>query len=130
MTHPAEPKSIAVDFDETLVSSTFPVIHGLKPGAKEALQAFRDMGYKIIISSCRSCGWNWECYYCDAPFTHATERDIHKAMVKFLDDNQVPYDEIDTGDKGKISAAFMVDDKGVRFENNWPEIVEFVRSKT
>lgn len=124
-----EPKAIVIDFDDTIVVPDYPGVKAIKPGAKEALQAFRDMGYQIIISSCRACGWNWECYYGDAPFLHAAERPAFIHMKRFLDENEIPYDILDDGSKGKPSGAFYVDDKAVPYRNNWSEIVEYVRSK-
>ncbi len=125
-----EPKIVCVDFDKTICDSSYPELGPLIPGAREALQAFRDMGYRIVISSCRSCGYFWEEYYGDTPFLAACERKVHKDMVKFLDDNAIPYDEIDNGTKGKVSASFYLDDKAVRVENNWPEVVEFIKERT
>lgn len=124
-----EPKTVVIDFDDTLVTSDYPRVKGLKPGAKGALQALRSMGFQILISSCRACSWNWECYYGDTPVNHASERLAFIHMKRFLDENEVPYDILDDGTKGKPSGSYYVDDKAVRFENNWPEIVEFVRDR-
>lgn len=124
-----EPKSITVDFDQTICDSKFPELGPPKLGAKEALQAFRDMGYQIIISSCRSCGWHWDVYYPDTEFTHATNRPVFIGMQEWLDEHQMPYDILDDGTRGKTSSSFYIDDKGLRFEDNWSEIVEFVRNR-
>lgn len=122
MAEQKEQKTICCDFDQTICASQYPGLGPLIPGAKEALLLFRALGYKIIISSCRACSWNWDTYYENTPFKHAKDRPVFQDMVKFLDDNEIPYDEIDDGTKGKVSAAYYIDDKGIRFQNNWDEI--------
>jgi hypothetical protein len=47
-------------------------------------------------------------------------------MKMFLDANDVPYDEIDDGTKGKPFCSLYIDDKGLRFTNNWSEIADWV----
>jgi len=124
------PPIICVDFDGTVVDHEYPGIGALKPGVREALESFRHLGYKIIISSCRTCMWYPEVFniYGDH-LPVARDRRVVKEMVAFLDANQIPYDEIDDGTKGKPVADFYIDDKAIRFEDNWPEIVHFVREK-
>ncbi len=124
-----EPKTISVDFDLTLCQSNYPDLGPVIPGAKEALTILKSLGYRIIISSCRSCGWNWEEYYPGTSFVPATERPVYKAMVDWLKVNDIPYDIIDDGTKGKVSASYFVDDKAIRFENNWDQIVFAIHQK-
>lgn len=121
------PKYIAVDFDLTLCDSKFPDVGPPKPGAREAMQAFRDMGFKTIVSSCRASSYHWDHYYGDALITPATERPVFQNMVRWLEENEIPYDEVDDGTKGKVGAELYIDDKGIRFMNDWPWIVEWVR---
>lgn len=123
-----EPKTICVDFDQTICDSNYPALGPPKSGVREAMQVLRDLGYRLIISSCRSCGWNWDCYYPDTEVVPATERTVHITMKAWLDEHGIPYDILDDGTKGKVSASLYVDDKGFRFENDWPAVVEFVRS--
>lgn len=118
----SEKKTVCVDFDQTICKSEYPGLGPLIPGAKEALLLLRALGFHIIISSCRSCSWNWDIYYENTPFKHAKDRQVFQDMVRFLDENEIPYDEIDDGTKGKVSAMYYIDDKGVRFQNNWDEI--------
>ena len=116
-------KVICIDFDGTLCGIDYPRIGPIKTGAKEAMQLLRKQGWYIIISSCRSCSFNWSEYYGDTPVNHASERPVHQEMIKWLDDNQIPYDEIDDGTKGKVSADLYVDDRAIEFNNNWDEIM-------
>lgn len=115
-------KTISVDFDGVICQSTYPGLGPLIDGAKEALQLFKSLGFTIIISSCRSCSWNWDTYYAGQPVTHASERKVYQDMIEFLQANGIPYDIIDDGTKGKVSADFYIDDKGIRFTNNWADI--------
>jgi hypothetical protein len=115
-------KTIAVDFDGVICQSSYPDLGPLIDGAKEALTVFKALGFTIIISSCRSCSWNWDQYYKGQPVTHASDRKVHQDMVDFLQNNAIPYDVIDDGTKGKVSADYYIDDKGVRFSNNWDDL--------
>lgn len=124
-----EPKTVVVDFDDTIAVPDYPNVKALKDGAKEALQTFRSLGFQIVISSCRACAWNWECYYGNTPFVPAEERPAFIAMKQYLDDNEIPYDILDDGTKGKPSGAFYIDDKAIRYQNNWPEVVRFITSR-
>ena len=45
---------IAIDFDGTIVEHDFPRIGALKPWAKSVINKWYDMGYKIIIWTCRN----------------------------------------------------------------------------
>lgn len=100
---------IAVDFDGTVVTHRYPKIGELKPGAKEALVAFHDAGHKIIIWTCRN---------------GQHEREVRE----FLMTNEIPFDTINNpimgADMGtrKVFADMYIDDKGVRFEDNWADI--------
>jgi hypothetical protein len=124
-----EQKTICCDFDGVICASQYPGLGPLIPGAKQALQLLKALGYRIIISSCRSCAWNWDIYYKDTEFKHAKDRQVFKDMVTFLDENEIPYDEIDDGTKGKVSAAYYIDDKGIRFQNNWEEIAFLIHQE-
>lgn len=121
---PLQP-TIAVDFDGTIVDFRFPAVGDIKSGVVEALQRFRDLGYHILIYSCRTSKWHSE-LFAEDDGQPVMERPTVKSMMHYLDWHGVPYDEVDDGSKGKPLADFYIDDKGVRFENNWPEIVKFV----
>lgn len=108
---------IAVDFDETIVST----IGGqlvLNRGAKEALARIQNAGYKVIIHSARA----WAAW--PDVWSRVGE------MRDFLEDNEVPYDGIYMG-TGKPAAVAYVDDKAMRYEDNWKEIADWLifRSK-
>jgi hypothetical protein len=121
-------KLIAVDFDKTIANTEFPRIIGPNEGVKEALTELRALSYKIVVWSCRTCKFYPEVFA--AGLALDMNRPVIKEMIAFLDENEIPYDYIDDGEKGKPFADFYIDDKAVRFENNWPEVAAFIRSKT
>jgi hypothetical protein len=78
-----------------------------------------------LIYSCRTCHWHYDVFGGD-PNQNTLERSKVTAMAAFLDDNGIEYDEIDDGSKGKPLAEFYIDDKGLRFEDNWGAIQTIV----
>jgi predicted HAD superfamily phosphohydrolase YqeG len=119
-------KIIVVDFDGTIVDFKYPSIGEPKPGVREALTRFRELGYSIVVSSCRNARRFPEIFQVGIEGQPVVERQTYKDMIKFMDDHQLPYDEIDDGSLGKPLGNLYIDDKGVRFENNWTEIQRFV----
>jgi hypothetical protein len=117
--------TIGVDFDGTLCDFAYPGIGSPKPGAKEALAAFRKMGYRVVIWTCRTCHYHYDIFGGD-PNQPTLERPFVIEMKEWLDRHGFEYDEIDDGSRGKLHAALYIDDKGIRFDDNWPEIAEFV----
>lgn len=104
--------NVCVDYDDTIAVRVFgTVVPAL--GVADGLARLKANGYKIIIHSSRA----WE------SFPDRKER--VSEMKKNLDAWQIPYDEIYVG-VGKPVAAAYVDDKAVRFDNNWDAIVDFI----
>jgi hypothetical protein len=118
------PKTIAVDFDGTLCDFNYPDIGPPKPGAIEALTRFRAEGYQVVIWSCRTCSYYMDIFCPDGEAP--ADRKVYQDMKAWLDRHGVPYDWIDMGDKGKPMCDFYVDDKAVRFKDNWPEVEAFI----
>lgn len=118
---PQVPKTIAVDFDGTICEFDYPRIGKPKLGVKEALTMLRGLGYRIMIYSCRTCHWHYDIFGGD-PKQPTMERITVKQMIEYLDRNDIPYDLIDDGSRGKPLADFYIDDKAIRFEDNWYEI--------
>jgi hypothetical protein len=100
---------IAVDFDGTIVEHEFPDIGPLKEGAIEALMAFKKAGHQIVIWTCR-------------------KGEEEKELRQFLTEKQIPFDTINSPVPGfdlstrKIYADVYIDDKALRFKDNWSEI--------
>jgi len=105
-----------VDFDGTLVEHQYPDIGPLKPGAKAALVAFKKAGHKIAIWTCRA-------------------GDEERKVRMFLIENDVPFDSINSPAPGsdlgtrKIYADVYIDDKGVRFDENWDDLRKLLTGK-
>lgn len=101
-------KVLAIDFDHTIHDTANPV-PGKKMGApivdaKEALQHFRAQGYQIVIHTAWRIGDDGRL----------------KVIKDWLDFYGIPYDDI-TNIKPKADA--YIDDKAIRFEGNWEEII-------
>ena len=108
-------RTIAVDFDDTIVVRVFGTLVPAKD-CVEGLHMLREQGYRIVIHSARS--WDkWQ---------DKLERE--NEMVNLLDRWEIPYDEIYTG-KGKPPAMAYVDDRGLRFSDNWLDIVRLILEK-
>lgn len=119
------PPTLCVDFDNTICQSKYPEVGPPVKGAKEALTAFRALGFWVIISSCRTSHFHYNVYGGD-PGQPTLERDHVKAMVNWLDEQGIPYDEIDDGSRGKVSALIYFDDRGFRVQDNWNHIMKYV----
>lgn len=104
--------NICVDFDDTISVRAFGTVFPAE-GVVEALSRLRNSGYKIIVHSARA----WE------KFEDRAER--IDEMRALLDQWGVPYNEIWVG-AGKPVAKAYVDDKAVRFDNNWKAIVDSI----
>src|ERR1700729_3529453 len=104
-------KTIAVDFDLTICDSKFPECGPPIQGVKEALHRFKELGYYIIISSCRTCHWRYDLF--PGTSTNVKERPATINMEKFLIEHELPFDEIDYGDRGKVIADFTICDKAI-----------------
>ena len=108
-------RTIAVDFDDTIVVRVFGTLVPAKD-CIEALQILRDQGYRIIIHSARS----WE------QWQDKIERE--NEMVNLLNSWEIPYDEVYAG-KGKPPAMSYIDDRGLRFADNWMDIARVIIEK-
>lgn len=89
-------KKIAIDFDGVICDWKDNPIAGVK----DAISTLRERGYKIIIHSCNN----------------------PKYIEKWLNNNDIRFDSIWIDD-GKPVAEYYIDDHGVRFNNNWTEIL-------
>ncbi len=86
----------------------------IKEGARERIQALHDAGHTIIIHTARNMG--------------STGHNVGKAMknvgkitLDWLEKNGIVYDEIFFG---KPNADITIDDRVIRFNDNWNEMLE------
>lgn len=101
---------IVVDFDGTLVEQAWPDIGAWMPGAREAMRAFDNAGYQVILFSARLSSLDpW-----------GTERPEHVVAAEvakvrdFLDRHGMTFIRIWTA-KGKPPGAVYIDDRAERY---------------
>lgn len=110
-------KSICIDFDGVIHEYNSWNNGQLNPkaveGAKEAIDHLKDK-YKIIIFTTRACKkYN----------INPTSKYLVEKIKIWLKDHDIYYDDI-TSDK--IGAIAYIDDKAIRFENNWNDILTMI----
>lgn len=118
---------IAVDFDGTICEDNFPDIGKPKPDVREVLYRLKELGYYIIIWSCRTSHWDYNTYGGD-PKQPTLNRLRVADMIAWLLEHNIPYDEIDDGSRGKPSVDYYIDDKAISFKNNWESIFELLQT--
>jgi len=109
-------KIAVIDFDGTLCKFAFPDVGPIEPNVKEALETLKKAGYTIKIHSCRTATyWGRE-----------DERAEHIMVIRdFLWDYQLPYDEIILSPTmDKPIADVYIDDRAIKYDNNWLEIAD------
>lgn len=109
-------KTIAVDFDGVVhkYSKGFQGLDNVydppMPGAKEALQELKDLGYRLIIVSSR-------------PVEPIRKWLASEGMLEFFDDVT----------NTKHPARYYIDDHAVRFEKdsptNWEDTLKFIKKQ-
>lgn len=119
------PRTIAVDFDGTICDFAYPYVGAPKKGVRQALEKFKALGFQIIVFSCRTSHYLPEIF---GEKSCPERQKAIKAMVDFLAVHQIPYDSIDSGELGKPLADYYIDDKAVRFENNWAAIAHAIEA--
>ena len=113
--------NLSIDFDGTICEHSFPEIGKLKPDADTYIRKLYREGHNIIINTCRS--------------------GKYEGMAQdFLDDNDIPYDYINSNlpeliikygqDCRKISADIYIDDKCLMgLPKTWSEIYNLIQKK-
>lgn len=95
---------ICVDFDHTIAhGAKFPAIGEPIDGAKESLAKLKELGYNVIIYSCRG-----------------DSKEGTDLVRDWLDKHDMQYDSIFEGEKP--FAKFYIDDRAIRFEN-WKDVL-------
>ena len=101
---------IVIDFDGTIADDVFPEMGNPRPGVIEALNKLKKEGFEIIIHSCRTGS-----YFKDLLFD-----DQFELIKEYMHYYKMPFDSIWVPDK-PIALAY-VDDKAIKYKDNWDEI--------
>lgn len=103
-------KKIAVDFDGTITDDVFPDVGNPKEGVIEALQTLSKAGFEIIVHTCRTGSY----------FKDVLDDDQFERVRDYMEYYNMPFDKIWVPNK-PIASAY-IDDKAIRYKNNWAEI--------
>lgn len=107
---------VCIDIDGTLceIKQAHQTYADVQPlaGAVEQLKAMRDAGYYIILATARHMKT------CDSNVGMVIARQ-GKTLLQWLDEHEIEYDEIWFG---KPNADLYIDDRALRFNNNWQDI--------
>ncbi len=106
---------VCIDFDGTLVDDEFPKIGKLKPHAKEVVNFLHEIGYKVIIWTCRG-------------------RQMEQDALDFLDMNGIHYDYCNNNlpesikywkyESRKISYDVLIDDRNLNGFMGWDKVID------
>ena len=121
MSEPSRRGTIVVDLDGTICEHRFPAFGQPIAGAREALQRLQQAGYWIIIHTVRTSS------YYRTSGTYRKEVNSPEAVQAFLDQHDIPFDEIWIHDKALAMA--YIDDRGLRMvgdgkKSNWQDIAD------
>lgn len=97
---------IAIDFDNTIVKSDYPIILGMLPNARTAISALYDAGHTIIINTCRVGK------HLDVAVSYLKE---HGIKYHYINENVPGRIKEYGGDCRKISCDVLIDDKAYPF---------------
>lgn len=117
-----KPLTLAVDFDETIVSTggRFPAIEGLREGARHYINRLHEDGHYIII---------WTCRHGD--HQHQAEKYLYENGIRYHAINRhSPMNILTFGnDTRKIGADVYIDDKNILGIPSWRDIYRLVTCK-
>jgi hypothetical protein len=96
------PSILAVDFDGTLVTNEFPRIGEVNPEVWNAVKAYQDKGWKIILWTCRT----------DLMLQEAVEFCCERGLTfDAVNDNLKEVKEFYKGNTRKVFANLYIDDR-------------------
>lgn len=105
-------KTVAIDFDGTIVDDNFPEIGELKPFAKEAINTIAKNN-TVCIWTCRADA------YAIAAYNYLNLKNI---MFSYF--NKSPHDRINPNAR-KIIADIYIDDRNIFGEVDWGKIQKY-----
>ena len=109
---------ICIDLDGTICDirqegQTYAEVK-VKPGAAERIRALRQAGHTIVIQTARNMGSTGH-------NVGKALKNVGKITFDWLERNGIEYDEIFFG---KPNADVMIDDRALRYADNWSDITE------
>lgn len=109
---------ICIDLDGTICTirqegETYADVR-VKPGAAEMIKKLHDAGHTIVINTARNMGSTGH-------NVGRALKNVGKITLEWLDKNGIIYDEIFFG---KPNADITIDDRVVRFQDNWSDMTE------
>lgn len=109
---------ICIDLDGTICeirqdTQTYADVK-MKPGAAEMIKKLHDAGHTIVINTARNMGSSGH-------NVGKAVKNVGKITLEWLDKNGIIYDEIFFG---KPNSDVIIDDRCVRFQDNWNEMTE------
>jgi len=121
--YPDYKKTICLDFDGTISHWLWPNTGEIQLGAIEAINKLKQLGFKIVISSCRT----------NSEINFGRTKEQVKVMKNYLNEHKILFDRVDDGKSGKPIADFYVDDRSLEFcperGKNWDYIYNRIKSE-
>lgn len=112
---------IAIDFDNTIVKSEFPVIIGMMHNARAVINALRQEGHTIIITTCRIGK------HLDAAVDYLK---AHGIEYDYINENAPERVKKYRGDCRKISCDVLIDDRAYpQCEIVWNDIYAWIQQR-
>lgn len=117
--YPSYKRTIVVDFDGVIKC---PTTKKPEPGVATALGELMSMGFRIVVSSCRT---NVDL---NGPLV---AREQVEYMREYLEEHKIPFDYVDRGKQGKVVGDYYIDDRGIAYDPQqgmgWQYVVKKVR---
>jgi len=119
---------IAVDFDNTICDSKFPVIFGIKKGAKRFVRKLKDDGHELILWTCRCNGTLKSAI----EWLNQNDLDVFDAYNENTESWKKIFPDLADDDVGpKIYADVYIDDKNIGTKNiSWKKIYKQIKKKS
>lgn len=114
--------TISIDFDDTIVEGAFPGIGKLKKDADKFINKLYDLGFNILINTCRSGAYEGD-----------AETFLKRTGIKYhyINNNLPQSIEYFKQDCRKLSADVYIDDKSLMgLPDTWEEIYNIVILKS
>lgn len=120
----SDKKRIIVDFDGTICGFEFPDCGPPEPGVREALLELHDLGFEIVIHSCRTS------VYWKGQQDWPNRMSNYRIILNYMAEHDLYYDSIIMDENvDKPIAEFYIDDRGVGYKGNWNDVVNEIRER-